>query len=167
MVALLRHQPDSAGLPAAFGGQRVGPAPLRLLAGGAGIPVGAAEADPIGGERPHLELVPGIDAPTGPSFTVVVAVALAVFGLFGALRVIQAPSSPTVDGVGGAVPGAVVMAEGDQLVVAGPGDTLWSIATSLSPESDPRPAVAALIDANGGESVQIGQQIVIPARLLD
>jgi LysM repeat protein len=46
------------------------------------------------------------------------------------------------------------------------GDTLWSIASELQPGRDPRPLVAAMIEANGGSTVQIGQEIVIPVRLL-
>jgi hypothetical protein len=53
------------------------------------------------------------------------------------------------------------------VITAGPGDSLWSIAERVDPGADPRPVVAALIEANGTESVQIGQQIVIPGQLLD
>ncbi len=63
---------------------------------------------------------------------------------------------------------AAVSADGTaQTVVVGPGDTLWSIAEDSAPDSDPRPLVAALIEVNGGASVQIGQQIIIPEQLLD
>lgn len=167
MVALLHHQPDSAGRSWGFDPGSGGSSPLRLVAGGAGDP---AEVSPFGSireGRPRLELVPSVDGPARPSAAVVVAVALAVFGLFGALRVVQGSPSTVTDAVGGSGVGAAVVAEDDRVVIAGAGDTLWSIATSLSPDGDPRPAVAALIEANGGESVQIGQQIVIPARLLD
>ncbi|MEL6985265.1 MAG: LysM peptidoglycan-binding domain-containing protein [Actinomycetota bacterium] len=98
----------------------------------------------------------------------VLGIALVIVALFGGLRLIQgSPSSAAADPAVGGEVGAVVVAEGDQVLVAGPGDTLWSIASSLSPDGDPRPVVVALIEANGGESLQIGQQIVIPGHLLD
>ncbi len=62
---------------------------------------------------------------------------------------------------------ASALSPGGQVVVAEPGDSLWSIARQLAPNADPRPLVAALADANGGETVRVGQQIVIPVQLLD
>ncbi|MGB5758393.1 MAG: LysM peptidoglycan-binding domain-containing protein [Acidimicrobiales bacterium] len=59
------------------------------------------------------------------------------------------------------------LSPGDRVVVAEPGDSLWSIARSLAPNADPRPIVAALAEANGGETLRIGQQIVVPVQLLD
>ena len=75
-------------------------------------------------------------------------------------------------GANGVMPGGLTalapsVSSGDRVVVAEPGDTLWSIARSLSPSADPRPIVAALAEANGGETVRIGQQIVVPVQLLD
>ncbi|MEM9654537.1 MAG: LysM peptidoglycan-binding domain-containing protein [Actinomycetota bacterium] len=101
----------------------------------------------------------------------IAAVAVVVFGAFGAIRLIQ--GAPAVDQSGRFVAGvvadngAVTAGPTDQVIVAKPGDSLWTIAVSLSPDSDPRPVVAALIEANGGDSVAIGQQIVIPEQLLD
>lgn len=45
--------------------------------------------------------------------------------------------------------------------VVQPGDTLWSIAAELAPESDPRPVVDALRAANGGPALQVGTRLTI------
>ena len=50
--------------------------------------------------------------------------------------------------------------------VVAPGDTLWAIASSLAPDTDPRPLAAALADIAGGTELQPGQRIVVPASLL-
>ncbi len=52
-------------------------------------------------------------------------------------------------------------------VVVQPGDTLWDIARTLAPGSDPRPLADALSDLAGGTSLQPGQRIVVPGGLLD
>ena len=44
-------------------------------------------------------------------------------------------------------------------VVVAPGDTVWSIATSLAPDDDPRPVVDAIVAANGGSSLVPGQRL--------
>jgi Tfp pilus assembly protein FimV len=41
------------------------------------------------------------------------------------------------------------------------GDTLWSIASAIAPDSDPRPVVDALRAANGGSDIQVGQRLTI------
>ncbi len=113
--------------------------------------------------RPELKLVPGVEGAAWPSVAVIAVVALMVFGMFGLVRVAQGSAgTPAEAGIADVVPGP-----DDRVIVAGAGDSLWSIAVSMSPDGDPRPVVAALIEANGGETVRIGQQIVIPARLLD
>lgn len=50
-------------------------------------------------------------------------------------------------------------------VTVEPGDSLWSIAQSLAPESDPRDVVAAIADLNAlhGAALQSGQSLAIPA----
>jgi hypothetical protein len=62
------------------------------------------------------------------------------------------PSSPEP------APPAGAPAAGDTYVVR-PGDTLWSIAAAIAPESDPRPIVHALRDANGGPQLDVGQRL--------
>jgi nucleoid-associated protein YgaU len=53
---------------------------------------------------------------------------------------------------------------GANSVVVRPGDTLWSIATSLDGESDVRAVVDAIQEANGldGTALVPGQVLVLP-----
>jgi hypothetical protein len=55
---------------------------------------------------------------------------------------------------------------GDQVRVVEAGDTYWGIASELAPDADPRPIVDVLVAANGGPSIAVGQEIVIPAELV-
>jgi LysM repeat protein len=107
----------------------------------------------------------------GPTLAAAVVVAIVVFGTIGLIRFVQGPIGSegvaASAGPAAAPPSEVAPAPGDRVVVAEPGDTLWSIAAELAPGEDPRPIVSALIEANGGPSLQIGQQIVIPQQLLD
>lgn len=72
-------------------------------------------------------------------------------------------SAPAVSGAmtGGSARG---VAAGDRYVVRR-GDTLWSIAVSRAPGSDPRPVVQAIADANRVDAGSLvpGQVLVIPA----
>jgi hypothetical protein len=56
---------------------------------------------------------------------------------------------------------AVPLRAGTQYVVQ-PGDTLWSIATRLDPNGDPRPVVARLVAETGSEAVVAGERIRLP-----
>jgi len=98
-----------------------------------------------------------------------VAVAV-VFGLLLAVRSSQgAPPATTWAELGddSRAPVQALAGPGDQLVVAEPGDTYWSVATELAPGADPRPIVDALIAANGGTNrIDIGQRIVVPAAVI-
>ena len=51
-------------------------------------------------------------------------------------------------------------------VVAQPGASLWSLATELDPEADPRDLVAEIVQLNqlGGSGVEAGQPIAVPLR---
>ena len=51
---------------------------------------------------------------------------------------------------------------GEQVYVVQPGDTLWSIASSLT-DGDIRSFVDELVDLNGTASVDVGQRLVLPA----
>ncbi len=48
-----------------------------------------------------------------------------------------------------------------QTYVVKPGDTLWSIAAAIAPDSDPRPVVDVLRDINGGPDLQVGERLII------
>jgi Tfp pilus assembly protein FimV len=48
------------------------------------------------------------------------------------------------------------------VVVVEPGDTLWSIATRLAPDDDPRPLVDQLSDQRAGAPLQPGERILLP-----
>lgn len=82
-------------------------------------------------------------------------------------------SLPAVVALGIAiVSGGGALASGDASAPAGtfeqvtvvPGDTLWSIAESVAPESDPRDVVDAIVRLNALDSGQLeaGQSISIP-----
>jgi hypothetical protein len=47
-------------------------------------------------------------------------------------------------------------------IVVHPGDTLWSIATRLAPDEDPRPLVDRLVAARGTAALQPGERIALP-----
>ncbi|HUF33678.1 MAG TPA: LysM peptidoglycan-binding domain-containing protein [Acidimicrobiales bacterium] len=119
------------------------------------------EAPPAPGRpaAPHLRLV----APVPPRrrvsavhrrrrVAVLVAVLLVAgvsWAAVGALR----PAAPI--GPASSAPPASV-------VVAGPGDTFWSIAVATGGEGDLRARVDALMAANGGASLRPGDRVVIP-----
>ena len=52
--------------------------------------------------------------------------------------------------------------QGEQLYIVQPGDTLWSIASSLT-DGDIGSFVDELIALNGAVSVDVGQSLVLPA----
>lgn len=49
----------------------------------------------------------------------------------------------------------------DQRYVVQPGDTLWSIATEIAPDDDPRAVVDALREANGSPNLQVGDELIL------
>ena len=49
-------------------------------------------------------------------------------------------------------------------VVVAPGDTVWSIASTVAPGADPRPIVDAIVAANGGPSLVAGQRLELALR---
>ncbi len=180
MVALLHPRPSTRtrhGRGAAPVHGR-GAAPVH---GRGAAPVHGRGAAPVhgGGAAPALRLV--VDNTAAPAegpvrwgsldrsaLAGLVAVAALVLGGLLTVRLLQ--GSPTAAGLGAdraAATAPVVAGPGERIVVARAGDSLWSIARTISPDDDPRPIVAALIEANGGDSVQIGQQIVVPRQLLD
>lgn len=110
--------------------------------------------------RPNLRLVRPL--PRRARYAWRRALALAVLvalvtGLFLGARLV-------LDGVGGGAltaPGPSTHTVGHTYVVQ-PGDTLWAIARTLHPSGDPRPFVDGLARANGGSTLQPGQQLRLP-----
>ncbi|WP_417541089.1 LysM peptidoglycan-binding domain-containing protein [Microbacterium maritypicum] len=65
--------------------------------------------------------------------------------------------------------GADTAAVSVETVTVMPGDTLWSIATGVAPDADPRDVIGEISRMNllrGGE-LQIGQTLAIPAQYVD
>jgi hypothetical protein len=50
--------------------------------------------------------------------------------------------------------------------VVAPGETLWSIATRINPDTDPRATVQRIVDLNslGDAGVFAGERLIVPAR---
>jgi hypothetical protein len=53
---------------------------------------------------------------------------------------------------------------GASLYVAQPGDSMWSIATSLVPYGETAKFVDQLVALNGGATLSVGQRVVLPER---
>jgi len=84
-------------------------------------------------------------------------------GLTSSTMVDSAPStSPLSSGSG-----AAFSLDGPKIIVVHPGDSLWSIANDRFPGDDPRTVVDALIEANEGSVVQVGQPLIVPDSLAD
>jgi LysM repeat protein len=82
------------------------------------------------------------------------AAATAGRALVGAAASVEPSSPQPVDAPASSPPG--------ETYVVMPGDTLWSIAAAIAPDSDPRPVVDALRDANGGRpELQVGERLVV------
>jgi LysM repeat protein len=88
------------------------------------------------------------------SVVLIGAIATGGRALLGAATSIELTSPQPVD-----APAASPLA--GQTYVVKPGDTLWSIAAAIAPDSDPRPVVDALRDANGGPQLQVGERLII------
>ncbi|MGO2682595.1 MAG: LysM peptidoglycan-binding domain-containing protein [Microbacterium sp.] len=75
-----------------------------------------------------------------------------------------------------AISGGSAIASGDTVATADfatvtvlPGDTLWSIAESVAPASDPRTVISAIerLNALGAGALQVGQELAVPAAYVD
>jgi hypothetical protein len=86
---------------------------------------------------------------------------LAVLGLVLLVVALASLAGHLLAGPSGAPPTRAVART---TVVVSPGDTVWSIASSLAPGTDPRPVVDAIVEANGGSTLVAGQrlEIVVP-----
>ena len=91
-------------------------------------------------------------------FVAAVATGLLLVTLNAVLGVLSVPGSAASDAP------ALVVREGAYRVQ--PGDTLWGVATRLHRGGDIRDTVDELAEINGGESVRVGQALIIPARLV-
>ncbi|MEM7338908.1 MAG: hypothetical protein AAF467_09690 [Actinomycetota bacterium] len=63
-------------------------------------------------------------------------------------------------------PAPALAGPGDLVVVATAGDSLWSLAGEHAPAVERRAAVDEMVAVNGGSSLAVGQEVVIPASLL-
>ncbi|MEW1974770.1 LysM peptidoglycan-binding domain-containing protein [Microbacterium profundi] len=80
---------------------------------------------------------------------------------------------PLAVGIGfAAISGGSALASGDSstpvsfdTVTVMPGDTLWAIAEDVAPAEDPRTVISEIqkLNALNGGSLQVGQQLAIPA----
>lgn len=86
--------------------------------------------------------------------------------VLGGLGVVTAVAVAVLVGpaVGGSSPGPELELAGRATVTVHSGDTLWSIARTVAPGSDPREVVDALQDVNGidGASLVPGQVLLLP-----
>lgn len=64
--------------------------------------------------------------------------------------------------LGLSVPTAAVKVPGGYLYTARPGDTLWSIASKLEPNGDPRPLVYSLEQQLHGAQLVAGDKLKLP-----
>lgn len=55
---------------------------------------------------------------------------------------------------------------GDILVTVAAGQNLWDVARSVHPDGDVRALVVALAERNGGSSLRVGQELLIPGHLV-
>ena len=95
-------------------------------------------------------------------FVAAVATGLLLVTLNAVLGVLSVPGSAGTGAASDAP--ALVVREGAYRVQ--PGDTLWGVATRLHRGGDIRDTVDELAEINGGESVRVGQALIIPAHLV-
>ena len=99
-----------------------------------------------------------------PMFAVVTA--LLILALLSFVRISQgAPPASSWDSLAPTPAAATAPGVGETVRVIDVGDTLWAIAAEIAPEADRRGVVDTLAQRNGGSGLQVGQRLVIPARL--
>jgi nucleoid-associated protein YgaU len=120
----------------------------------------AATPWPLDDGRPHGRHLP--DRATRVRrrrLAVLVVAVLVVLAVVGAVRLATAVS---VGGSSGPEPISTGRAPvAGQTYVVRQGDTLWSIAEEIAPDSDPRPVVDALRNANGGATLEVGTRLML------
>ena len=89
-----------------------------------------------------------------------------VFGVMLAALITGLVASAAIFGATQAVATSEASSAEFGYVVVQPGASLWSVATELDPNADPRDVVAELVRLNqlGGSGVQAGQPIAVPLR---
>ncbi len=147
------------------------------------LPASCAPRQPEAAPR-HLRLVqpltsaqPSIVGWATPSIILGATVALVFLLSIIGLRTMQGtpPAGfelPTPEA--GAADGAVIgdssgvssLQVGDILVTVAPGQSMWDVARSVHPDGDVRALVVALSERNGGSSLRVGQELVVPADLM-
>ena len=121
-----------------------------------------------------ISIAPGITAPSVRSARTSTRLRLTTRGR----RVLVAlAAAPLAIGLGfAAISGGSAIASGETAVTASfetvmvmPGDTLWSIAESVAPQADPRTVISDITSLNAlsSQSLQVGQQLAIPAEYTD
>ncbi len=107
-----------------------------------------------------------------PSNTGVVAPlvlgAVALLALVVGIRAVQ--GTPPATGLHGAPVAEITpfdAAGGEAIITVGAGDTLWDLAGALAPHLDRREAVSLLAERNGTSSLQAGQELIVPAAIVD
>ena len=138
------------------------------------VPADAFRLEPFQPTSPALRLLP---TPTRPAVRIVRrrvsqapvyrrrrALALAALATLVVVTVLLA-GAISARLAGGGHPSTAVGAPSriaTQEWIVQPGDTLWSIATELAPDADPRATVDRLVDANGDDPLLVGQRLVLP-----
>ncbi len=118
----------------------------------------------------------GADFAQAGMVAVAAAMAFVVFGFLLSIRLVQGSPDPSLSLSPGSTQTELFQDESGpvrpigysntRIVVAEPGDSMWSIAADLGATENPQTAVQALIEANGGSSVTVGQQIIVPEQLV-
>ena len=137
------------------------------------VPADAFRLEPFQPTSPALRLLPPPSAPRiavrrrisqAPVYRRRRALALAFLATLVVVVVLLA-GAISARLAGGGNPSTAVGAPSriaSQEWIVQPGDTLWSIAAELAPDADPRAVVDRLVDANGGDPLEVGQRLVLP-----
>lgn len=118
--------------------------------------------------RPQLRLIEGGAGRPGPSKATFLRRRLVAFLLMVTCVVAvavgtQAALRPLVASPGGGASAASGVTQANDGYVVQPGDTLWSIATAITPGgSDIRATVDRLVELNGGPELTVGRNLVLP-----
>ena len=128
--------------------------------GAAASGIAAADGQLLPGDRP-LRLTRRGRAVCFVALALFAVALVAVLSLALGLARSQASTTPSGSGAGGLDLGS---SQSYPSVVVQPGDTLWSIASAVAPNTDPRVTVQRIIERNAlpGASIQAGQVLVLP-----